>query len=235
VDKSLVVYISSWISLGILLSYVIRSHRYAPYNVVRYPPIVEYGVNARCGGSYVKSNDPGIVNLGWFHRNTVILGYDKSGNRGSASAEFCFDLRSKIRKVNEDAVATVTFEAERIHGGLHSAIGPKKKRAIVKANGVALDDFWLIQKMPNGQDYGYRNVGPIPIDGSLLSERRLVITTEIEDETAWDIDRVVLCLESGDRRLSSAGNMVAGAIISVMIGLIPLIIEKLAFWLSQRG
>ena len=216
-----------WLSLAVALLYVLRSERLAPYVVVRHPANVKYGISGDCSGKYVKSNDVGEIDPKWFNRKTLILGYDKSGERGPASAEFYFDLRPIIRRVGEDTAASVIFEAERIHGGLHSALGPQKKRAVVRANGVVLDDFWLIQKMPNGQDYGYRNVGPIAIESSLFADRQLVITAEIEDLMAWDIDRVVLSLESGEKRLSPAGAMVAGAIISVMIGLLPVIIEKL--------
>ena len=169
----------------------------------------------------------GILNQNWFHPKTLILGYDTEGNRGSAKASFCFKLEGSNLEINEDTQATVTFETERIHGGLHSAMGPKKKRAIIKANGKVLDDFWLVDKMPNGEDYGFQNVGPIPINRSFLSRGVLMITVEIEDEMAWDIDRVIINVKSVLKSMSGIGYMVVGAIISVMISLVPVIILQI--------
>jgi hypothetical protein len=136
-------------------------------------------------------------------------------------------LPRNIFRRGVEVTASLAIEAERVHGGLHSHLGPKQKKAAIEANGQLIDEFWLIDRMPNGEDYGYHNFGPIPITNSFLTGPTLEATLRIEDQMAWDIDRVVLQISTGSHRLTVTGSMVAGALISAAAGLLPAAFETL--------
>ncbi len=209
------------------LLYLFKSNNFFDYEIINLPPIVKNGLTAVCKGNFVKANDKGKVNEDWFHRETLILGYDKNNVRGSAEANFLFRIPSKNKINIEDSTVSMMIEAERIHGGLHSHLGPNEKNAVIQVNEEIVDKFRLIQKMPNGVDYGYRNVGPIPIDKSFLHSKYLKIILKIEEDMAWDIDKVILKITSGNKRLSVTGSMIAGAVISVIIGLLAVFLEQI--------
>ena len=222
----LYIYSSFFLSLILFLWYIFSSNRYYEYEIVNLAPIIHRGIDGKCKGSFVKANDIGNVNKDWLHRNTLILGYDKANRRGGAEAKFTFEIPQKFINCNKDFTAKLLVEAERTHGGLHSHEGPKKKKAIIEVNGEIIDNFWLIQKMPNGEDFGYRNFGPIYIDKELVTGEKLDILLKIEDQMAWDIDRVIILFAIGKNRLTVVGSMIAGAVISVLIGLVPIILEQ---------
>lgn len=213
--------------LSAFLFYLFKSNNFFDYEIINLPPTVKYGLTAVCKGKFVKADDKGKVNEDWFHKKTLILGYDKDNVRGSAEANFLFHIPSK-KKINiEDSTVMLMIETERIHGGLHSHLGPHEKSAVIEVNGEIVDKFWLIQKMPNGVDYGFRNVGPIPIDKSFLYNKYLKIILKIEEDMAWDIDKVILKITTGNKRLSVIGSMIAGAVISVIIGLLAVFLEQI--------
>ena len=191
------------------------------------PPTIRNGLESVCNGRYVKANDKGEVSSDWFNKKTLILGYDKKNKRGDAEALFTFNMPSRKILGNVDTTVTLTIEAERIHAGLHSHLGPKMKKAVIEVNGNIVDYCWLIQKMPNGEDYGMRNVGPIPIDRVFLTRKNLTVSLKIEEDMAWDIDKVILNITTGMKKLTTLGGMIAGAVISVIIGLLPVVLEKI--------
>jgi len=227
VDPVLLIYLSSFLALVLLLLFVLRSKIFNRYVLVTEAPLIRYGIEAECEGYFVKADQPGAVRREWFHHRTLLLGYDRNNARGAALARFLFTLPYPVNPRSRDTTLALTFETERAHGGLHSSLGPKQKRAFVYANGTLVDEIWLIQKMPNGEDYGYRNVGPIPVEPDLMRGTFLEVLLRIEAEVSWDIDRALVSLSTRRRSLTPAGSMCAGAILSVIVGLVPLILEKL--------
>lgn len=229
----IIIYASSIIILSVVLFIIIRTHYFIDYDIVNEVPLKQVGIYGECTGFYVKSSNIGKINPDWFHTNTLIMGYDNNGNLGPSRATFNFKIQNVDSYRNVDSTINLLIESERIHGGLHSKFGPKEKRAKIYINEKIIDEFYLIQKMPNGEDYGYRNVGPFQIDPSLLNTGNNKVKLEIENDMAWDIDKVIIKLSRGKKRLSVVGSMIAGAIISVIIGLIPLLIEKLAILFNK--
>jgi hypothetical protein len=126
------------------------------------------------------------------------------------------------------------IKTERVHGGLHSHHGPRKKKATIAINGERIDEFWLIDKMPNGEDYGFRDVGPIPVDLKFLRGRKFDVALAIEDQMYWDIDLVELHIQVGSKRPSVMGSMLLGALLSSLVGLLPLVFETIAALLKAK-
>ena len=62
--------------------------------------------------------------------------------------------------------------------------------------------------------------------GTIVTGEKLDILLKIEDQMAWDIDRVIILFAIGKNRLTVVGSMIAGAVISVLIGLVPIILEQ---------
>lgn len=167
------------------------------------------------------ATDPGQTAREWFHPRTLILGWGKNNERGPAGATFVFSLPQNIFSKGANVEASLMIEAERNHGGLHSHLGPRLKSAIIAVNGETVDQLWLIDRMLQGEDYGYRNIGPIPLDIKFLKGEKLTVTLKIEEQMSWDIDRVVVQITKGSRRLTVLGSMIAGALISAAAGLLP--------------
>jgi hypothetical protein len=204
-----------------------KPHWAYDYEVVNLPPISQLGIEGTCSGCFVKATEKGSVEPSWFQSTTLILGYDPSGRAGPASAAFNFHLPANKIRHSRDTYATLTVEAAKTHGGLHSAQGPNKKIAIVEANGVVIDKIHLIDRMPHGQDFGFHDVGPIELDAEILSESGVSIKLTIDDEMNWDIDRVTLRLALGMQRPSLWGGMMLGAAVATIFGLIPIALEKM--------
>lgn len=220
--------------LIVFLIFIFISKRFYDYENINLPPIVRYGIDAKCTGNFVKSTNRGQVSEDWFHAKTLILGYNKNNERGRAEASFRFKLPRKKISRSEDTAIELMIEAERIHGGLHSQLGPKQRCAVIEANGEIIDDFWLIQQMPNGEDFGYKDVGPVSIDRNLLTNENLEVTLKIQEDMAWDIDKAIIMIAVLSKRLSVVGSMIAGAVISVIIGLIPVLLEQVILLLGSE-
>jgi hypothetical protein len=171
----------AFIAIGVATVLVWRSHWFHEYTRTNLPPLIKYGLGAQCRGAFVKADDPGQVSPEWFHPRTLILGYNKRNERAPGEAVFLFELPRNVFSRDGDVDAWLMVEAERVHGGLHSHLGPKQRKATIEVNGETTDEFWLIDRMPNSEDFGYRNVGPIPIDNAMLRGATLRVELKIEN------------------------------------------------------
>ena len=212
-----------------------RHPHFWEYAFVELPVPARYGINATCSGAFVKAGDPGNRPKEWFHVRTLILGTDNNGVSGHSTATFTFDLPRNIRTGAVQTYAYLMIKTERIHGGLHSHLGPRMKKATIEANGERIDECWLIEKMPYGEDYGFHDLGPIPIDLKFLCGKKLKLVLTIEDQMWCDIDLVELHIQVGSTRPTVMGSMLLGALLSSLIGLMPLAIESIFALLKSQS
>jgi hypothetical protein len=226
--EAIVITIAVFAALLTAVAYIWKSESFREYSMLVLAPLTSHGTEAECKGAFVTSNEPGEAPSDWFRSRTLILGHDKDGGKGAGEATFYFSLPRKLLSDTSGVSAYLSIHTERIHGGLHSRSGPRRKRAKITANGSKVDEFWLIDKMPYGEHYGYRNLDPILLDNTLLANDTLVVTLSIEDEMAWDIDRVSVQITKVEKRLTVHGSMWLGAFISAGCGLGPTVLQGIS-------
>jgi len=181
------------------------------------------GVDGKFKGYYVTKKtckNPGIEK--WLLDSTVILGWNENGRKGSASGEWTFKIDKKILK-NLKSIE-LKIKSIRAHAGLHIPAMYAQQgfdgEGSVYINNEPIDAHIVLErKMPHGKDLGMHEVGPYPIMNWIDKNReKYIIRLEVNDYTLWDIDEISLEPIVERWRAKTMWTLIAGAILSGIIG-----------------
>jgi hypothetical protein len=122
--------------------------------------------------------------------------------------------------------ATLRIETVRTHGMLHS---PQQGRsASVYVNDAVVDKIVLVKPHVHGNEYGVDSRRPYPIFGYVDTTRDVqAVRIEVTDDVFWDIDRVSIEASVERTELRPNVQMVLGAIISAVFGVIGALLLRL--------
>lgn len=203
-------------------------------------PITQFGVEVDeirsegFAGGVLATDFPDESRPEVFTRSTAIL--NGGFTLDNAFATWKLYLRSSLRYRLVDM--TLKIETIRTHGMLHtppydlteiSGDGSKLRRsARILINGHLVDKIYLVARHPHGEDFGVDSRRPIPVFRYInLDEKGQVLRLEVDRMVAWDIDRVTLEPVIVAKHLSPWAAMVAGSLVSALVGGIISIISTI--------
>jgi len=183
-----------------------------------------------------ENEEGGKLCKNWFRDSTLILGFDKFGQRNNGWAEWKFNLPRKIRKklVSID-LKIVTI---RTHGKLHTPPydirKPPLRTAHIKVNDKELDDIDLVSRMPGETDFGVM-VKDYPIKDYIVDNDEQTVRLEVPKEVSWDIDEIKMEPIIRNKRwrtwFTIFLGIVLGGIFSYFLPLIATFIISLLYFL----